>query len=1257
MKGLLFKGVKRRVFAFMAAIALSFSLIGVVPARRVKAEGYDTFTLYYYYEGTETLYVDFWDWTGLEFGSGVETGDYLNWNKYLGKFSKVEGKDNWYSIDFKIKDATTTSDGLDIYAASTKITGYAASDEGYKTLVSAKSDEYYIKDGIYTSEPEEAEEEFEEIEGYSWQKTNLIINGDFEAGSEGWSGDSGEVNEADDGNDSKVLSIWMSDTEDKAFSRYQNVTLEAGWYYISLEQEGPETESGLSVKVGNIIENKLPKATGWSKWTECKTKYFYVEEAGDYKIDITGTVAAAGWGHLDNVVLYKYAEDTTVYPAEITVKKVENLGDDFANGVDISAIHSIYASGAYCRNFKGEKLSEAEFFQFLAENGVNWVRIRVWNDPYDENGNGYGGGNNDLSAAKIMGKYASDAEMNVLIDFHFSDFWADPGKQQAPKEWSNYTVDQKATAISEYVTSSLNELITYGVNVGMVQIGNETNGSFCGEKDWSSLNKMFDAGCDAVHSVAKTTDRDILAVLHFTNPETAGRQSGYAAELANYDGGNGVSYDVFASSYYPYWHGSLSNLKTVLSGIANTYHKKVMVAETSYAWTLEDGDGHDNTVRDGDNDSDPNCIYPFTVSGQAAWVRDVVDTVNSIEGGIGVFYWEAAWIPVQYYDRTADDAEEILKGNRELWEEYGSGWAASYSGEYDEDASMWYGGSAIDNQAFFDFDGTALDSIRVYRYMRTGSLADKAVDSVKKEKVSVELNNVSDIASLGVPETVTVFFNDMTSTEISVDWDEDELEEAIADAKENGYGIYKINGIVEVDEVEYTAILELSILPYNLLVNPSFEDSDVSMWNLDGISRKDKKKDNNDNMRTGDYNLHFNAVGEYSFYQTVTLDKGYYIAGGYSSGGVGNDSDVRFYVEYGENKEEIDAEFNGWKNWFDPEFMNIIIAEDGTEFTIGVTAYVTGDGPWGAYDDFYLYKMGEVYTVTFDTLGNSASIDPVVVIDGNCVDKPDDPTPLEGKEVKFTGWYTDKDCKNEFDFDTEIIKDITLYAGWKSTAKQTFALESSSQNVTWIFGDGDIRLIAHGEPNDAETFEHYKGASIAKAADVAAAEKAGENRLTPFASLGRSQSRAESGSLRLTIFASYLETLEPGDYILRIEFDTDAIETTITIKAKEESESDSKVVNTDDKVDGVKDTEKVAPDADVKTDDKAADASVKTDDKAATNSDSAPKTGDNTPVSAVMLILLISAAGLSYMLGLKREKRRYDRLRSIAQKNAFYAAK
>ena len=243
-----------------------------------------------------------------------------------------------------------------------------------------------------------------------------------------------------------------------------------------------------------------------------------------------------------------------------------------------------------------------------------------------------------------MGKLATDAGLKVLIDFHYSDFWADPSKQQAPKAWANYTVDQKANAVNTFTKTSLTTLKNAGVNVKMVQIGNETNGKICGESGFSNMSKIFNAGSSAVREVFS----DALVALHFTDPQDSGKQAGYAQSLSD----NNVDYDVFASSYYPFWHGSLSNLKSVLGGIAATYNKKVMVAETSYAWTLEDGDGHENTVRVGTNDNVSDCIYPYTVEGQAAWVRDVVDTVNSIDNGIGVFYWEAAWIPVGNYGES-----------------------------------------------------------------------------------------------------------------------------------------------------------------------------------------------------------------------------------------------------------------------------------------------------------------------------------------------------------------------------------------------------------------------------------------------------------------------------------------------------------------------------------------------------------------------------------------------------------------------------
>lgn len=143
---------------------------------------------------------------------------------------------------------------------------------------------------------------------------------------------------------------------------------------------------------------------------------------------------------------------------------------------------------------------------------MNYIRLRVWNDPFDANGKGYGGGNNDLDAAIEMGRYVTTAGMKVLIDFHLSDFWADPERQLAPKAWAGYTADQKAEAAAAFVTDSLTKLVTdNGVDVTMVQIGNETNNGVSGESDWAARNKIFDAGCDAVHEFNRASSKNILA--------------------------------------------------------------------------------------------------------------------------------------------------------------------------------------------------------------------------------------------------------------------------------------------------------------------------------------------------------------------------------------------------------------------------------------------------------------------------------------------------------------------------------------------------------------------------------------------------------------------------------------------------------------------------------------------------------------------------------------------------------------------------
>ena len=110
-------------------------------------------------------------------------------------------------------------------------------------------------------------------------------------------------------------------------------------------------------------------------------------------------------------------------------------------GVDVSSYLSLKNSGVKYYDYDGNELGNVEYFTFLKSRGVNYIRLRVWNDPYDSDGNGYGGGNNDLASVITMGKWASEAGLKVLIDFHYSDFWADPAKQKAPKAWAEYSFE------------------------------------------------------------------------------------------------------------------------------------------------------------------------------------------------------------------------------------------------------------------------------------------------------------------------------------------------------------------------------------------------------------------------------------------------------------------------------------------------------------------------------------------------------------------------------------------------------------------------------------------------------------------------------------------------------------------------------------------------------------------------------------------------------------------------------------------------
>lgn len=642
------------------------------------------------------------------------------------------------------------------------------------------------------------------------------------------------------------------------------------------------------------------------------------------------------------------------------VQKIENLREDFIRGVDISSYVSVTESGATYKDADGTGLSDAEFFTLLKNSGVNYVRIRVWNDPYDADKNGYGGGNNDLEKAKTIGKLATDAGMKVLIDFHYSDWWADPSRQLAPKKWKDMTLAEKETALYNYTKDSLTELFAAGVDVAMVQVGNETNNGIAGVSrntdGWEAMCKLFSAGSKAVREAAETQKKEIQVALHFTDPQTKNWYNEVAAALAKYE----VDYDVFASSYYPDIHGSMENITDVLQQVATKYNKKVMVAETAWSWTTEDGDGNGSGFNPG-----KDVDYAVSIQGQINELRDVMNAVNSIENnaGIGVFYWEPAWIPVQYaYDENGKLDAEIYKTNQEKWEKFGSGWASRYSQSYDPDNGKYYGGSVKDDQAFFDFEGNPLASLTTFKDVYTGVTGNKvSLEIVKNSEAEVLLETADVVSALAqikesLPDTVTGVYNDSSKKQLPVTWNDEDI------AKIDSFGTFSISGNAMCDDgITESVTCSLTVLPNTILDNSGFEDGN-KYWTVGNASKVEIKWD--DTPLRGEGAMHFYSASNmyFTISQNVTVTKaGKYVASMQLQGGNGSDQDdisIKLVNKTSSTSEKKNAKLNGWKVWQNP-CTDTVDVNAGDEVEVVVTIKAAA-GAWGSVDDVFLYKVGDV---------------------------------------------------------------------------------------------------------------------------------------------------------------------------------------------------------------------------------------------------------------------------------------------------------
>lgn len=574
-------------------------------------------------------------------------------------------------------------------------------------------------------------------------------------------------------------------------------------------------------------------------------------------------------------------------------------------------------------------------FETLAQSGVNYIRLRVWNDPYDENGNGYGGGNNDLTTAMKLGVRAARYGMKVCIDFHYSDFWADPKRQHAPKAWKGMTVDEKSDALYDYTTESLGKLLDAGVDVGMVQIGNEINNGMSGETDVDAVMQLLNSGSKAVREVAESYGKDIKVAVHYTNIEDNDQIDTMAANLKD----AGVDYDMFGLSFYPFWDGTNENMQNVAKLIEDKYGKEVYIAETSYCYTSEDGDGFGNSLKGTDDLTDG---YGATVQSQATVIHDICAAAN--EAGVeGVFYWEGTWIPV-----GSADAD-----NSALWEKYGSGWASSYSAEYDpDDAGLYYGGCSWDNQAMFDFTGHPLASLNVFKYLKYGATAPLAVDYIPDVYVSCNVGE-----DLVLPESIDVVYNDRSQNKKqSVSWNETQMK-AIDTTKA---GSYEIEGALE-EGTTVTAHVEVEMVNY--AVNPGFEDKNRSMWKVsyEGEADPTDYQVKADDAHSGETAFHFwsgDSDMEFSIEQEVTgLENGTYQLSVFSQGGdMSSDASMELYAVTADGGQTAPFMLTTYNDWQNPTIREIKVT-DGT-VKIGVR-FQCNVGSWGTVDDFTLNRISD----------------------------------------------------------------------------------------------------------------------------------------------------------------------------------------------------------------------------------------------------------------------------------------------------------
>lgn len=310
----------------------------------------------------------------------------------------------------------------------------------------------------------------------------------------------------------------------------------------------------------------------------------------------------------------------------------------FLNGADISSTPALEDAGVVYRDSDGV---EQDIFLILKKHDFNSIRLKLWHTPRE--------GYNDLAHVKAMAKRTYDQGMFFLLDFHYSDWWADPQKQITPKAWEGLPVETLKDSLYNYTKSVIHALETQGTPPEMVQIGNEirpgmlwpvgrVDGEFDTAEQWDNLATLLASAWQGVLD-GLSDPESVRIMIHFDNGGNNAICRKFFDSLAVRD----VAYDVIGLSFYPRWHGRLDSLESNLADLSQRYDKDVIVVETAYPFTLGWDDEQGNIMG---SESDLHEGYPATLEGQAAFFRELRRIVKDVPDGrgIGLYYWEPGLI-------------------------------------------------------------------------------------------------------------------------------------------------------------------------------------------------------------------------------------------------------------------------------------------------------------------------------------------------------------------------------------------------------------------------------------------------------------------------------------------------------------------------------------------------------------------------------------------------------------------------------------